>query len=162
MEPHEPTLVFRSAIGPLLRLSTGMGLWGSIALVLAAAVSQYRADRFPSYFDLLLSAVIPWAIAAILGFLFWGAARLFPVKLTAVAIRCYDTAGLYQTVRWADVQNVEPISPYGLRYLQVSAKHLRRPVTVPLWLEDMLGFSQAVERYAGKDHPLTRALKSAA
>jgi len=162
MEPPEPALAFRSTVGPLLRLATGIGLWGSIGLVLAAAAGQYRADRFPSSFDLFLSALVPWAIAAVLAFLFWGAARLFPVKLTAVAIRCYDTAGLYQTVRWADVQNVEPISPYGLRYLQLSAKHLRRPVTVPLWLEDMPRFLQAVERYAGQDHPLTRALKSAA
>lgn len=158
MEAPEPTQLFRSAVGPLLRISRAIGLWGSVGLVLATTIGQYRADRFPTYFDLLLAATMPWALAAVIALLFWGAVRVFPVKLTPSAIRCYDTAGLYQTVHWADVESVELIASHGLRYLQVAAINLRRPITVPLWLEDMPGFLQAVERYAGQHHPLTRAL----
>lgn len=158
METPESTQLFRSAVGPLLRISRAIGLWGSVGLVLATAIGQYRANRFPSDFDLLLSAAMPWGVAAVISLLSWGAVRVFPVKLTPAAIRCYDTAGLYQTVRWADVESVELIGPHGLPYLQVSAINLRRPITIPLWLEDMPRFLEAVERYAGQHHPLTRAL----
>lgn len=156
------TLTFRSAVGPLWPICRSVGLFGSVAFVFLAALGQYRAGRFPSYSDLLLSAAIPWAIAGAIALLFIGGARVFTVKLVPGGIRCYDTYGIYQTAQWSQVVRAERVAPFGLPYVYVTISSSERPLTVPLWLEDMPQFVKAVECCAGSSNPLTRALSSAA
>jgi hypothetical protein len=162
MQPQAPSRDFRSSIGQLLVKIRNFGLCGFVAFPAYSALAQYTANRFPKYGELVEAAAIPVAIAGTMALLLWGAKLLFPVKVFPTAIRCYDTAGLYQTVQWSEITRAAQFSTYGLTYIEVYAAHINRPLTIPLWLEDLSGFIAAIENYAGENHRLTLALKGVA
>jgi hypothetical protein len=54
----------------------------------------------PAYDVLAMLAIIPMACAALL----YGAKLVWPVKVYADGLRCYDESGRYHTVNWHDIQ----------------------------------------------------------
>jgi hypothetical protein len=159
--PDHAVRVFRSDPTPLIRVLAKMRVVGSILLTAAAAFGQWRVGRFPGYSDLALSASMPivvllasWALLTLI-------VAVFPVTLFRSGLRCYDASGHYRTVEWPRIRSAELITVYGLRYLAVEAHGLERPITLPLFLRDMSSFRAEVDRLAGEDSVLGRALHSA-
>lgn len=151
---------FRSDFTVLARLLIKLAIAGAVLLVLATAIGQWRAERFPSYNDLAISFFIAPAACAFLGLIFYAAVVAFPVKLLIDGLRCYDMIGRYRTVQWPEIESVEFVNLFGLLYLIVHATTLKQPLTLPVWLRDMSEFKRMVEAQAGKEHVLVQALRA--
>jgi hypothetical protein len=101
-------------------------------------------------------AIIPMACAALL----YGAKLVWPVKVYADGLRCYDESGRYHTVNWHDITSVKRVRLFGLvRMVYIKSAHVPKPVTVPLHLEDMEAFIRVIETQAGRTNVLARALR---
>lgn len=93
-------------------------------------------NKQPLY-DFLTNYTIIFAI--IVG-VFYALKMFYPITLTPNSIRCYDSAGKYHTVQWADITAAYPQSILGLKYVIVEAKGLAAPITIPLFLDDKNSF----------------------
>src|SRR5689334_13208796 len=119
--------VFRADVRVVLKPFTRIVIWGSSIALVAGPVGQLRAHRFPNYRDLAFDVLLfPVAFGA-LALLLYLAAWLFPVKLLADGVRCYDTAGAYQTIKWSDVTGAEVLTLWTLKYLVIKTATLARP-----------------------------------
>jgi hypothetical protein len=83
---------------------------------------------------------------------------LMKVYVSPAGIRCYTIWCVYRLVPWPDMQRVRATNFLGLRYLRVWAAEQRRPVWVPLFLSDMLGFRKAVQACAGSENVVCQYL----
>lgn len=88
--------------------------------------------------------------------------RLFPVQILAGGLRCYDGHGRYHVVSWTDISHVQLARMYGLPYLLIASPRAPRPLTLPLWLDNMAAFVDLAEREGGSDNALVKALRAAA
>lgn len=158
---ESPVAIFRSDITPFLRMCAKFCAFSAVLFLLAAVVGQWRVDRFPVYFDLLLAAAIPFGLLLVLWLFGKLVALVFPVKIFQNGLRCYDGTCRYRTIAWDRIHSVYEVNLFGLRYLLVEGDDLSRPLTVPLWLENMPKFRTEVEKLAGKDNSLVRALYEA-
>ena len=153
---------FRSDIRVMGSLLTKMAVAGTVLLISATVIGQWRAGRFPSYGDLAISLLIAPAGCLAIWILFYLAAIVFPVKVLQDGIQCYDSFGRYRSVKWKDVIAVDFLNMYGLKYVVLHASTLKQPVTLPLYLADMDEFRRLVESQAGPDHMVVKALRASA
>jgi hypothetical protein len=65
--------------------------------------------------------------------------------------------GPIEPIAWEAIQAVRVIRWSVLSYLELETRK-GRTHRFPLYLADLLGFADAVEHFAGEDHPLARAL----
>jgi hypothetical protein len=153
--------IFRSDFIVLARMLTRFAIYGAALLLAATVIGQLRANRFPSYYDLVLAPLIAPAACTVLAVIFYAAVVAFPVKVFANGIRGYDAIGRYRMVEWTDISAVGFMNMYGLRYILVHAPALNQPITIPTFLEDMPEFIHIVESQAGNNHMLVHALHEA-
>ncbi len=65
--------------------------------------------------------------------------------------------GPVEPISWDAIQTVRVVRWSVLSYLELETRK-GRTHRFPLYLADLPGFAEAVEQYAGEDHPLTWAL----
>ncbi len=134
---------------------------GSILLFGAEVLGQTRTDRFPSYHDLVLSLLLPWAVYAVLMLFLWLMTIIFPVLVNSKGVKCYNQQCIYKTVAWDEITEAYPVKLYGLKYIFVESERLASPLTIPLYLADIDEFKNKVTNYAGTDNKLSEALNNA-
>lgn len=83
---------------------------------------------------------------------------IYPVYLSEEGIRCYNSWGVYRTFDWSEISFVKSINILGFRYLRIGSVEGGSKLWVPMFLEDMAGFREAVRDFAGTEHVLTKAL----
>ena len=159
--PEAPLRTFRSDFKMLSGWLTKFALYGAALILAATTIGQLRANRFPSYFDLVAASLIAPAACAVLAVMFYAAVLAFPVKVFSYGIRCYDSIGRYRTVNWSEINAVGPLNVYGLRYIAVGSPALSQPVTIPTFLDGMPEFIGIVEAHLGAEHVFTQALRQA-
>ncbi len=61
-------------------------------------------------------------------------------------------------IAWDRIEAVRPGGVSHIAHILLTVRGWRRPVAVPLRLNDLPGFADAVAEFAGDDHPLADAL----
>ena len=82
------------------------------------------------------------------------AVACFPVYVRPDGLRSYNFFGLYRTLRWNDIADIQQESLLVLRYLVVTSESGWRQVWVPLYLSDMPGFAHRRRSRVESGHPL--------
>ena len=77
------------------------------------------------------------------------AAAYFQVYVSPDGLRCFDFWGKYRFVRWDEITRQAPINVLGLKYLRVFGSSLRRPLWVPLFLQQDEMFWETTARLSG-------------
>jgi len=80
--------------------------------------------------------------------------RYFKITITDEYLRGYDFWGKYHSVEWNNIISIKPIRIAGLKYVRVESKTLRRPLWVPLFLNDMCSFKAEVNKRLADGNPL--------
>ena len=71
-----------------------------------------------------------------------------------------DNWHVYRRVAWTEIASVTPVPIPGYRFVWVNARNRRQAIWLPLFLDDMEGFLEAVVRHADPDNPLRRYLEA--
>ncbi len=153
MNSSQPIRIFRSSLKPFIKplflLALGLGIF----LFLGSIYGFYIQDKTPNGKLILpLSAIIiggPTILFTALMGILYGMKFLFPVILFHKGIRCYDTFCKYNFVKWEDITDVELVEVCNLYYFYIKANNLSRPITLPLYLDDMKEFIKVIKK---KDH----------
>jgi hypothetical protein len=96
--------------------------------------------------------------SSVVAILTYAATRYFKIVVTDNYLRGYDFWGKYHTIDWGSVIGVKPIRIVGLKYLRVDNTESRRPLWIPLFLDDISGFRLEVIKRLNSDNPLKKYL----
>ena len=86
--------------------------------------------------------------------------RYFKITITDGNLRAYDFWGMYHTLEWNSVTSVKAIRILGLKYVRVYGTTCKRPLWIPLFLNDMSGFEKEVCQILDVQHPFRNYLES--
>jgi hypothetical protein len=141
----QPIKKFRSDIriftNPLPFFFIPLGL---ITFVLG--ISGGYKHGFTNIPDLLFVIFFPWSIWLVC-YLFLNLMKLiFPITIFHNGIKCYNYIGLYHFVEWHQITKVYRQSVEGYLYVFVETKNLKRPLTIPLYLENMEDFVNLIKK----------------
>lgn len=150
---------FRSNTGYYYRFFAKLSLLLAALLFVATVIGQWRVGRFPSYEDLVIAPLLLVPVFLFLALITYVGAAYFKITVNATTLRCYDLFARYQTINWTEITETEVVTTHGMPYIYVYADRLNRPLTIPIWLEDLDHFRRHVQRYAGTDNPLTTILE---
>jgi hypothetical protein len=81
----------------------------------------------------------------------------FPVYISPSGIRSYNSHGWYSHIAWSDITSVKKFNILGMQYLKV--KKGKSQIIVPLFLSNKQQFYEDIEKYAGEDSKLFKALE---
>ncbi len=137
-----------------------LGVAGIVLMPLAAAIGQYRTDRFPVYSDIGAAVLIVVGLIVFGAILFFVGGKFYKVYIGPSYVYCYTTTLTYKLVTWPEMQDIVLMKYYGLHYLYVYQSDSKNPITIPLWLRDMSKFRDLVRINAGADHSLTIYLEN--
>ena len=71
----------------------------------------------------------------------------FKIIITDDNLRGYDFWGKYHSVEWNSILNVKPIQVAWLKYVRIENSISKRPLWIPLFLNDMSSFNkEAIKR----------------
>lgn len=90
---------------------------------------------------------------SVLGLVLWLRTQVGPDGLKG-----YTFWGRRPCFAWHEIARAHTINLLGLRYMRVYSTKPGAPIWVPLFLADQEGFSLAVRRHTGLEHPLSLAL----
>ena len=88
------------------------------------------------------------------------AVRYFKVIITDDYLRGYDFWGKYHSAEWNSIININPIQIAGLKYVRVESTKIKRPLWIPLFLNDMSGFKSEANKRLDTGNPLKMFLDS--
>lgn len=144
----QPIRKFRSDIRmitkPLTWIFVPLCFFSSI--VGAISSTEYEST---SLLTLLGAFLFPWTIGLVIYLFFYLIKLYFTITVFNDGIKCYDKAGLYQFVKWEQITKVYPESVEGFAYVFLEAEGLKRPLTIPLYLEDMKDFIMLIKKKIG-------------
>lgn len=159
MQEQDQELVFRLNINFLLKICAGYAAIGPLATAGFWFVERYinRIDHkveqlFP------ISLITVFASIPIAGLCYLAYLRC-PVFVGKYELRCPDSLGKINGVRWQNVTKLRQRKIFGFPFLYVYGENLRRPLAIPMFLHDYLKFVEAVGERAGKDNILAVALR---
>lgn len=142
---YQPIRKFKSNINifirPLLRFFIPLGLF----MFVMGGMGAYK-HGFSNILDLAFVLFFPWAIFLVLYFLLAFMRMIFTVTVFHNGIKCYDSVGFYHFVRWNEITEVHYESVECFPYVFVDAKKLKRPLTIPLYLENMEEFVNLIKQ----------------
>lgn len=152
--------VVRLRFWPLwVRLNVALQLGGTALLVALFLVRSSKGVPIlrpgePPYF--LLQPVLVTVLGTVIAVVLWGCTR---TVLTPAGIQWVSpTEGKDWAFGWAEFTEVVR----GFDLIAGRSWHLPAPrgkgVRLPMTPADPIGFREAVERFAGPDHPLTQAI----
>ena len=61
-------------------------------------------------------------------------------------------------ITWNDIKRVKPIRLFGLRWLRLFCKSIKRPLWIPLFLKNMSEFQKLVMQYSDEGNPIREHL----
>jgi hypothetical protein len=127
------------------------------ALIVGATIfGQIKGGRFPAYWDLAISLVLPFACYAILVVFTYLCCSVFPVRMGPHGIKASNLFGLPVFVRWQEIISASICEVQGIPYILLDVEGRTQTAAIPVWLRDPQGFVAAVARYAEPSNPLVR------
>jgi hypothetical protein len=70
---------------------------------------------------------------------------IFPVTVFHNGLKCYDIWGIFHFAKWDEVTKAYYTSVEGFGYVFVEVRGLKRPLTIPLYLENMDDFIKLIK-----------------
>ncbi len=159
MQEQDQELVFRLNVNLLLKITAWYAATGPVF-----AVGLWIVERYANGIEHKVERFIPLAMNTVYGGLAIGglcylAYRGCPVFVGRVELRCPNSLGKIKSVRWKDIVKTRQRKILGFPFLLVYAENQRRPVAIPMFLQNYLKFVEAVEERAGTDNVLAIALR---
>lgn len=159
MPEQDQELVFRLNINLLLKITAWNAAIGPVFSVIFWLVERYVNDIEHKVEKLIPLAMITVLAAIPIAGLWFLAYKGCPVIVGREELRCLNSLGKTKSVRWQDTVKTRQRKILGFPFLLVYAENQRRPVAIPLFLQDYLKFVEAVEERAGTDNVLAIALR---
>lgn len=144
-EPTAYIIMFRGLVFALGALIIGATIFG-----------QIKAGRFPAYWDLAISLVLPFACYAILVVFTYLGCSVLPVRIGSLGIKASNLFGLPMFIRWQEIVSASVREVQGIPYIFLDVEGRMQTAAIPIWLRDPQGFVAAVVRYAEPSNPLAR------
>jgi hypothetical protein len=145
---------FRFSMVPVFSLLIAVSALLGVFLALSSSMSSSLAE---SHSHVVLSVIVIYFLASF-GTI-WIINWLVPVRVGPEGIHTYNGIGIPVKARWNEITRVSKMTLFpGFTFLYV--QHGRDIVTsayVATFLTDRKGFFEALNLYAGPNHPLTQA-----
>lgn len=158
-QEQEQELVFRLNINLLLKITAWYAAIGPVFVVIFWLVERYVNDIEHKVERLVPLAMLSVLAAIPIAGLCYLAYRGCPVFVGREGFRCLNSLGKINSVCWQDIVKTRQRKILGFPFLLVYAENQRRPVAIPMFLQDYLKFVEAVEERAGTDNVLAIALR---
>lgn len=159
MQEQDQELVFRINLSFLLKITAWYAATGPVFVVIF-----WLVERYVNGIEHKIERLIPLAMITVLAAiptagLWFLAYRGCPVFVGRDELRCPNSLGKINSVRWTDIVKTRQRKILGFPFLFVYAENQRRPVAIPMFLQDYLKFVEAIEERAGTDNVLAIALR---
>jgi hypothetical protein len=81
--------------------------------------------------------------------------RFFKITINSEGIRGYNFWGKYYFIEWESITETKHIRVVGLKYLRVFSKSIKRPLWVPLFLNNMEKFKKDIQEFVPENNPMS-------
>ena len=152
-------LIFRSNIRLWLWTSFALALSGPVLYTVILFTSPHNAGKPFILGDLLSALAVTSACGAGIAAIAIATRRFQVVKVFPAGLQGFDMYGRNHFTTWNDIQNVRRVNLSGHPFLYIRVPFEANSITLPLFLEDMPKFIDAVEGYAGRDNALVKELR---
>lgn len=154
--------VFTTRPAPFMAIFRGLLIVLGAVIFAATIIGQLKANRFPAYQDLAISAALPFVAYAFVSMLVLIGRQIFHVTVTPDELIGYGSFGQKIRTRWDAVTEVQVQLISEVPYLFLKLANRKQEMTIPLWLEDLPGFFAAIQQYTAPTHPLHQFVLAAA